>query len=194
MKSKKPKATSVCQGCDATFEGGRQFCTPRCKKTHECRCKGTTKFLNNVVAPLFQRMIRAEYGAEPSGYSQVIRMNALTHVYRHVGQCACVTCGKVDAWDSGIKGIHTGHFLASRRASILLEPDNVAPQCSSCNFFRDGAASEFRQWMEAVRGSDVIERLSKLKTQSVSFSRDELVDRWFEYSRRVKAAKERMTR
>lgn len=196
-KARKPKATSVCDGCGETFEGKRQFCTPRCRKVLQCKAKGTTKFLTNVVAPLFQKMIRAEWGAMEDGFTLcVVRgdLNDDSMVFRRRGQCACITCGKVDSWDSGIKGIHTGHFLASRRASILLEEANVAPQCSGCNFFRSGAPSEFRIWMERVRGLSEIERLQRLKTQSVSFSRDELVDMWFDFSERLKIAQERMKR
>lgn len=193
-KKKRTKATSECHGCGVKFEGVRQFCTPWCKKSLQCRAKGTTKFLTNVVAPLFQKMIRAEYGASDETHCLAVVSGELKFVQRRRGQCVCVTCGKMDAWDSGIKGIHTGHFLASRRASILLEESNVAPQCSSCNFYRDGAPSEFRMWMEAVRGVEVIARLQSLKTQSVSFSRDELVDMWFEFSKRLKEATERMKR
>lgn len=193
-KKKRTKATSECHGCGETFDGKRQFCTPRCRKILQCKAKGTTKFLTNVVAPLFQRMIRAEWGAMDSTHSAAVVGGVLKQVPRRRGQCVCITCGKVDAWDSGIKGIHTGHFLASRRASILVEEGNVAPQCSGCNFYRSGAPSEFRIWMEAVRGIKTIERLQRLKTQSVSFSRDELVDMWFEFSTRLKEATERMKR
>lgn len=193
-KARKPKATSECHGCGETFEGKRQFCTPRCRKILQCKAKGTTKFLTNVVAPLFQKMVRAEYGASDQPHCVAIVGGELKLVSRRRGQCVCVTCGKVDSWDSGIKGIHTGHFLASRRASILLQEQNVAPQCSSCNFYRSGAPAEFRMWMESVRGISVIEKLQQLKTQSVSFSRDELVDMWFDYSERLKIAQERMKR
>lgn len=194
MAKKKQKPTSVCHGCGETFEGTRQFCTDRCKKILECKAKGTTKFLRTVLSPVFQKMIRAEYAAKAEGYSQAVKDTSIIHVFRRIGQCVCVTCGKVDSWDSGIKGIHTGHFVPSRRTSILLEEENVAPQCSHCNFYRDGAPTEFRRWMEAIRGVDVIERLERLKTQSVTFDRDELVDKWFEYTKRLKAAKERMKR
>ena len=191
MKKKK-RATSVCHGCDQEFEGKRQFCTERCRKILDCKKVGTTNFLRQVIAPLFQRLIRAEFGADPRQYVTAVVNGKIQQVARRVGQCVCVTCGKVDSWDSGIKGIHAGHFVASRRASILLEEDNLKPQCSSCNFYRSGAPSEFRIYMEAVSGIPTIERLQFLKTQSVTFSRDELVDKWFEYSERLKAAKERM--
>lgn len=152
----------------------------------------TGTYCRKFVAPLFQRMIRAEDAANDRHHSFAVVDGALTTVRRLVGQCVCITCGKVDSWDSGIKGMHTGHFIASRRNSILLVEENVAPQCSNCNFYRDGSPSEFRIWMEAARGIEVIERIQKLKTQSVTFSREELVDLRIEYSRRLKAAQSKM--
>jgi len=149
-------------------------------------------YCRKFVAPLFQRMIRAEDASEPAWATKAVVNGELIGVYRRVGQCVCITCGNVNAWDSGIKGMHTGHFLASRRNSILLEEANCAPQCSSCNFYRSGAPNEFRQWMLAVRGLDVIERLETLKRQSVSFSRDDLVDMKIAFSARLKAAELKM--
>jgi hypothetical protein len=152
---------------------------------------GASSYCRKFVAPVFQRMIRAEAGAE-QGRALAIVDGKLLDVSRKVGQCVCITCGKVDWWDSGIQGIHTGHFLASRRNSILLEEDNVAPQCSSCNFYRSGAPNEFRQWMVAVRGLSIIERLEQLKRNSVTFERDQLVDMRIKFNRRLKAAESKM--
>lgn len=149
-------------------------------------------YCRKFVAPVFQKMIRCENAAQPAAFSRHVWEGGICESYRQIGECVCVTCGEVKAWDSGIKGMHTGHFLASRRNSILLVEENCAPQCSSCNFYRSGAPSEFRQWMEAVRGIEVIERLEALKRTSVSFTRDELVSMRIEFSRRLKSAVERM--
>lgn len=187
----KEKPISVCDNCGILFYGKRKFCTDRCAKLLECKAKGNTKFLKTSLAQRFQKMIRAEYAATPAGYVRVIGKDGqMTQVHRELGLCVCVTCGTKDAWNSG--RINTGHFLASRRASILLEEDNVAPQCVHCNKHRSGAASEYRSWMLAVRGISAIERLERLKTQSVSFDRDELVDRWFQFTMRLKQAEKRM--
>lgn len=177
-----------CQSCDAALDTKRKYCDERCSQIELCKSKGTTKYRNACVAPVFQRMIRAEAGAQPAGYTTCVESGEIFGKYRYVGQCVCVTCGKVDSWDSGIKGIHTGHFLGSRCASILLEEANVAPQCSSCNFYRSGSPSEFRMWMEETRGIETIERLQKLKATSVSFTRDDLVDKRIAFSKRLKAA------
>ena len=145
-------------------------------------------YCRKFVAPLFQRMIRAEAGAHHGIYASAVIDGVVTQVPRRNGQCVCVTCGKVDSWDSGIKGIHCGHFLASRRNSILLEEDNCEPQCSKCNYYGSGMANEFRIWMLKMKGIEVIERLEALKRTSVSWTHDELVDMRLEFNRRLKAA------
>lgn len=152
----------------------------------------TSSYCRKFVARIFQRMIRAEAGAHPGLFAPAIVDGVIKQVPRVKGQCVCVTCGKVHAWDSGIKGMHTGHFLASRRNSILLEEDNCHPQCSGCNYYASGKANEFRQWMMVMKGLAVIERLEKLKTESVSFSHDELVDMNIAFTKRLNAAQERM--
>lgn len=144
------------------------------------------------VAPVFQQMIRAEAGAVATGLWYAIVDGTLIHVHRHVGCCVCVTCGTTSAWSGGIGGMHTGHFLASRRNSILFEEMNVAPQCSKCNAYRDGAPQEFRRWMLEMRGKKTIERLEALKHTVRRFTREELVDMRIEYAARLKAAVERM--
>ena len=152
----------------------------------------TSTYSRKFVAPVFQRMIRAEAAALEAGETPVVLFHEMTTVFRRVGQLACVTCGNKFPWDYGIKGMHTGHFLASRRNSILFEEQNVAPQCSHCNYFASGASQEFRKWMLAVRGPDAVERLERLKQQSVSFSREELVDMRIGFTKRLRAAEERM--
>jgi len=138
----------------------------------------------------FQKMIRAEAAALPAGPTPAIVDGELIEVYRNVGQCVCVSCGVVYPWNT--KKMHAGHFLASRRASILYEEDNVHPQCNRCNTYDDGNPQAYRLWMELVYGKEVIERLRRLKNTTVSFSRDELVDMRIGYAARLKAAEEKM--
>jgi hypothetical protein len=147
----------------------------------------TGTYIRKYVAPVFQQMIRAEAGAMPEGVTVVIASGDISQSFRRLGECACVTCGTLKPWDSGIRGMHTGHFLASRVNSILFEEDNVAPQCSYCNFYRSGEQQLFRKWMLEVR-PEAVERLERLKTQSKQFSRDELVDMRIGYKLRLDAA------
>jgi hypothetical protein len=151
-------------------------------------------YCRKFVSPLFQKMIRAEFGACPLPFALAIVDGELKDVARAIGQVVCITCGAVSSWCGNQigGGFHTGHFLASRRNSILFEEANVAPQCAHCNAYRGGMPQEYRKWMLEVRGLETVERLEKLKTQSVSFDRDELVDMRINYAARLKAAEERM--
>ena len=152
-------------------------------------------YSRKFAAPVFQQMIRAEAAALPRGESVAIVDGELASVSRDRGQCVCITCGKVHPWIGGINrfsGMHTGHFLASRRNSILFEESNVAPQCSHCNYIHGGQQQLFAKWMAAVRGSESIERLESLKATVVVFSRDDLVDMRIGFQERLLAAKNGM--
>ena len=164
----------------------------RARMIEKSREYTTGTYKAKFVSPVFQSMIRAEYGAEPEGTFPAIWVGELLDIPRKVGQVVCVTCGLVGPWSGGIGGHHTGHFLASRRNSILYVEDNVAPQCSRCNVYRAGAANEFRKWMIAVRGAEVVERLEQLKTDVVQFTREQLVDMRLEFAARLKKAEEVM--
>ena len=156
-------------------------------------------YISTFVAPVFQQMIRAEAAADTStawgsgfGVPAIIR-GEIKYEGRHIGECVCVTCGKVGPWKGGLnsQAMDTGHFLPGRRASILFEETNVAPQCKYCN--RTGGMPEaFRKWMEVVRGQDEIERLERLKNVTKQWTREELVAKKIEYSDRLKAAVERI--
>ena len=146
-------------------------------------------YSRKFVAPVFQQMIRAEAAALLCGGSPAIVDGDLSFVQRLVGECVCITCGKVHPWKGGVdrfSGMHTGHYLASRRNSILFEEDNVAPQCSHCNYQNGGEQQLFSKWMLAVRGIETIERLEALKRTVVVFSRDELVDMRISFADRLK--------
>lgn len=159
------------------------------EKTREM---GAGTYSSKVVAPIFQRMIRAEAAALPAGRTHAIANGKLYRVDRLVGECVCVTCGKVGPWSSGIGGMHTGHFLP-RTAPVLYEEGNVAPQCSYCNRYQGGAPQQYRLWMAAVRGEETIERLERLKATIRSFTRDELVDMKIAFTARLKAAEDQMS-
>lgn len=150
----------------------------------------TGTYIRKFVAPTFQRMIRAEAAASEWPWAYAIVEGTFTKVRREIGQVVCVTCGKVCRWDT--RSTHTGHFIAGRSNSILFEEDNVAPQCAHCNEHLSGAQGEYRKWMIAVRGIEAVEHLERLKQQSVSFSRHELVDMRIDYDARLKAAEKSM--
>lgn len=187
------KRLYLCESCDEELSTKRRYCDERCKQIELCKSMGTSKYKTKHVAPIFQRCIRAEAGSHPGFYTPAIIFGVLKQVVRRIGQCVCITCGRVCPWEGGTfeSQLHCGHFLGGR-GSILFEPECVAPQCSGCNRHHGGRPQEFRQWMEAVRGLETIERLERLKREPLSRSRDELVDMRLEFNRRLKAAQERM--
>ena len=154
----------------------------------------TSTYSRKFVAPIFQKMIRAEAGAGIDRYVSAVVEGEISLVVRSNGYVVCITCGATKKWNA--RDINTGHFIAGRTNSILYEEDNVAPQCASCNQHHSGRPLEYRMWMEFIRGrekgEDVVGRLQRLKTESRSFDRDELVDMRIQYAARLKAAEERM--
>lgn len=146
----------------------------------------TGTYLTRFVAPDFQKMIRAEAGAQPAGYAQAIIGGERSERYRDVGECVCVTSGRVLPW-KGTNLLDTGHFLASRLNSIVLEENNVAPQSHADNF--DGGKPEyFREWMLWQRGQEIIDELEFLKRRVIrKFTLDELVRLRLTYNARLKA-------
>lgn len=165
----------------------------RQRMIQKAREYSTRTYSARYVSSVFQRMIRAEAAALPEGLTPAVVDGKMHHVGRFVGQCVCVTCGRVTPWTNSV--MQTGHFLPSRCFSILYEEGdqgNVAPQCIRCNKYEHGAPDRFRLWMASVRGEETIERLEKLKATTRQFSRDELVDMKIGYSARLKAAEQRM--
>ena len=155
----------------------------------------TGTYINRFVASEFQRMIRAEQAASSPGYPVAVVDGKVVGVFRQRGECVCVTCGKTGPWKGDAFGggeIETGHFLASRRASIVLEEHNAHPQCKHCNRHLSGNQANYEMWMQHVYGQDEVDRLRRLKTETRQFTREELVDRLIEYRERLKAAEERM--
>jgi hypothetical protein len=152
-------------------------------------------YSRKFVANVFQLVVRAEAAAQPEGEYPAIVEGQYAAVFRRVGQCVCVTCGCVGPWKGNVQGggtIETGHFLASRRASILFEESNAHPQCKYCNRHLYGNHALYEQWMQHAFGSEEIDRLLKLKVWTREFTRAELVDMRLSYAARLKAAEERM--
>lgn len=148
------------------------------------------------VAPLFQKAIRAEAAADPHHYVTAVVDGTIRQVERKLGQCVCVTCGTVGPWKGNSIGggpIETGHFIGSRRASILFEESNAHPQCKICNHRMNGNHGCYEMWMRAVYGQDEIDRLRRLKNESITFDREQLVDMRIAFQKRLDAAILRMT-
>lgn len=148
-------------------------------------------YAHRFVASVFQLLVRAEAAAMPEGAAWAMVDGSYSIVFRQVGECVCVTCGFAGPWKGNSIGggsIESGHFLASRRASILFEESNVHPQCKYCNRHLSGNHGLYVSWMRHAYGQDEIDRLQRLKNEVRQFTREELVDMRIGYAARLKAA------
>ncbi len=153
--------------------------------------RGRGKYVSAILAPLFQEMIRAEAAAKPEGWYPTVVDGKLATVFRRVGQCVCVTCGKVLPWKgSGV--LEAGHFIPGRGMSILFEENGVHPQCNYCNQQLSGNQANYRLWMQLAYGQEEVDRLRRLKQTTRIFTREELVDMRIEFQERLNAAEEKM--
>ena len=88
--------------------------------------------------------------------------------------------------------MHAGHFLPTRRLSILFDERNVHPQCSGCNKASGNPAAYF-QFMLAEYGQEVIDDLHRLKhCGDVKYEREDYVRMRLSYVDRTKAAVKKM--
>ena len=151
--------------------------------------------LKNKTATALQKAIRAEAGAFV-GYVKCVVDGQMTTRFSPLGKAICVTCGALKRWKGakahGIDGMDAGHFLASRRNSILFKEMGLHPQCSVDN--RTGGKPEaYMTYMLSVHGQEVVDELQRLKDQdTVKFSREELVGMRIEYMDRWKLAERKM--
>jgi hypothetical protein len=74
------------------------------------------------------------------------------------GICACISCGKKDL----ISHMQGGHYISRRCRATELEPDNVNPQCVSCNLYLNGNTVMYRVGLIESIGLERVERLENL--------------------------------
>ena len=145
--------------------------------------KWTIRTLLGKAAKDLQKAIRVEASFLNSQLCVV--GGEVVSVATGYGECACVTCGAVHHY----KNMHAGHFIGSRRASIVLEEVGIHPQCVRCNAFMSGMPEAYRVYMLHVYGQDVIDHLQFLKNSvSKQWTREELCAKRIEYRRRINAA------
>ena len=154
------------------------------------RCWTVAK-LKAATARDLQKAIRAEAASLVGVVDCVVDMK-IKQMPTSIGWCRCVTCGENKMWSAskagGLDGIDAGHFLASRRNSILFEESGIHPQCTYDNR-TGGAPQAYRLYMLHRYGQAEIDRLTNLRdNMSISFERDILLHMRWEYVCRVKAA------
>ena len=144
----------------------------------------TMSTLREKAAKDLQLCIRLEAAAQDT--QTAIVNGEFCVVASGPGECVCVTCGAVHDY----KRMHAGHFLSSRRNSILFDERGIHTQCNYCNSFLSGNAPAYRQFMLEEYGQQTIDDLERLRNQvSRTFTREELVRLRLEIRERIKRAK-----
>lgn len=99
------------------------------------------------------------------------------------GYCTCVSCGKKDHW----KNMEGGHWIPRTKTATKIVPENINPQCHSCNHFRkEEAAPPYSLWMEETYGHDFCKALVEQSKQVVKRSRVDLENTIQEFKERLK--------
>lgn len=99
------------------------------------------------------------------------------------GYCTCVTCGKMDKWQS----MDGGHFYSKGSCSYwALDERNIHPQCKGCNGFGmkyGTAAQQYTLYMIDMYGRDFVEEMEAKKRDSIKYYKkdyDEMIKEWNE--------------
>ena len=104
------------------------------------------------------------------------------------GIVECVTCGARREY----RQMHAGHFIGGRTNSILFEESNVHPQCIRCNNFLGGNQESYAAYMVERYGANHVQYLHRLRGESWSWSREELLEMRERYRQRWKTAEARL--
>lgn len=74
----------------------------------------------------------------------------------------CISCNKVFHW----KEMQGGHYISRRVEATCIEPDNVWPQCSSCNCYKAGNYANYRINLVRRIGEARVKRLENMMAAS----------------------------
>ncbi len=80
----------------------------------------------------------------------------------YAGDVTCISCGQVMNW----KDSQGGHYLSRTVEATCIEPDNVWPQCPSCNGYKAGNVALYRINLVKRIGVERVERLENMMMAS----------------------------
>lgn len=80
----------------------------------------------------------------------------------YAGEVTCISCGQVMNW----KDSQGGHYLSRTVEATCIEPDNVWPQCPSCNGYKAGNVAMYRINLVRRVGVARVERLENMMMAS----------------------------
>ena len=121
-------------------------------------------------------MARSEYqrakSTAASWFGKWVRVRDCIRMTGTLTDGICITCGKPFTYSK----LQCGHFVPSRRDSLIFEEHNAAAQCYMDNVRRQGAWVEFEMELLKRYGPDEVQRLKMLKFIDFKYSVEELRD------------------
>lgn len=87
----------------------------------------------------------------------------------------CVTCPEDKSWRP-FKELQAGHFIASRRNSVLFDEDIVYTQCYGCNIGKGGNYVDYFVFMEEEWGLEKIEEFRARKNRTVQYRLHDFIE------------------
>ncbi len=117
-------------------------------------------------------------------FSQAVRLN---HADNN-GYATCLTCGVKKPW----KELQAGHFVSRAVNSIRFKPENVNPQCYSCNVMRYGERYEYAKQLDLLYGVGTADKLHSRRFESHKFTIEELEQIIADSKEEVKLAERRI--
>jgi hypothetical protein len=111
-------------------------------------------------------------------FSKYKRLSALTSQ----GYIRCFTCGGFFT----LRQIDCGHYIGREHMGTRWEERNTAPQCHTCNRFREGQKDIFAQNLQKKYGIGILEWLNDKKNKITQFSSNDLEDMIEEYKTKIK--------
>ena len=87
------------------------------------------------------------------------------------GRLKCYTCNEVHYWKKD--GMQAGHFQGGRGNSVLLDEEQVRPQCYACNCGRGGEQYIFGKNLEKEYGFEKVEEFKKRRGKTLKVSEKE---------------------
>ena len=149
-----------------------------------------------LAAEDLQLMIRAEAGARVERVKAVEKDTCrLVEKFSPLGCCVCVTCARLFPWRADLghgNQIQGGHWLSGRRrtaSAVMLDENNIWPQCSWCNQGHNKTVG--RAWevfMLSQVGEDVMDALRQRKNIGTTPTDDQILEIRKDARARTKAA------
>ena len=104
-------------------------------------------------------------------------------------QVDCISCGYLIP---DPRTCDAGHFISRKHTATAFHPDNVWPQCKSCNQHKNGNLAEYRKRLVEMIGWERVAILDVLKDVPVTFTKWQYAQLKEAYRSMVKREKERL--